>query len=521
MAVVEPTLNREKIARLLDEGAESETLDYKTTCDLSARGDLVEIAKDFGAMQAEGGYIVVGADDSGVPTGGLDRRRAGLFDEATLRDKLKRYVPEPFDLRTAVCEIDGKLVAAIGTTPNPAGLVAFRADGTYDEAGKPKTAFRRGDVYVRHGSKSERCEQADIARAVDRLVAGRKEAWLAEHVRTTTALLEAGALGRAVAAAPSQSFSWRLDQEAFASAAFELVRARDLAPVLSALDRMKHDLARYVGGDPDVGDDELAIVLDRLACVAAVGVRLADATVFPEALRTLRGVYALGFAPATIGRAHEDRRAPRLWLEVATRVLALGGLAVRLERWDDVRSLALERPGAALARYADPTPWLRHALTAAANAGLLREPGAPARNTGVLVTLATGAADRAGCLRPEFPPASDAVLDSILQFDLLAAIVVMVELGSRDTSNWYPSFGFWNGWRSEPALIRLISDPSVRLRLLGRDVPDKELLPAVWSAGGNGRDISHNFHGWESPAVAAFFEPVRDWFSGKSGPPPL
>jgi hypothetical protein len=68
MPVVEPNVTKDKLLQLLEEGAESQTLDFKETCDLSSKEDLVEVAKDVGAMQVDGGFIVVGVDSQGRPT---------------------------------------------------------------------------------------------------------------------------------------------------------------------------------------------------------------------------------------------------------------------------------------------------------------------------------------------------------------------------------------------------------------------------------------------------------------------
>jgi hypothetical protein len=63
--------SEEKLRLLLVEGHESEQLDYKAACDLSQVRDKVELAKDLGAMQALGGYMVIGADDHGKTTNRL------------------------------------------------------------------------------------------------------------------------------------------------------------------------------------------------------------------------------------------------------------------------------------------------------------------------------------------------------------------------------------------------------------------------------------------------------------------
>lgn len=83
--VVEQTLNEEKVEQLLAEGGEFELLDFKRTLDLNETSGIVEFAKDIAAMQVDGGYIVVGADDFGTPTGELSAEQAKLFDEARER----------------------------------------------------------------------------------------------------------------------------------------------------------------------------------------------------------------------------------------------------------------------------------------------------------------------------------------------------------------------------------------------------------------------------------------------------
>ncbi len=39
MPVIEPNVTKDKLVQLLDEGAESETLDFKETCNLSSKED--------------------------------------------------------------------------------------------------------------------------------------------------------------------------------------------------------------------------------------------------------------------------------------------------------------------------------------------------------------------------------------------------------------------------------------------------------------------------------------------------
>jgi hypothetical protein len=113
-----------------------------------SKSDQVEVAKDAGAMQVDGGFVVIGADSQGRPTGRFTEALAKLFDEATLRAKLAKWIPEPFELKVGVHQRDGNLFALVYAGPNPMGCCIFQADGRYVKNGKEVTGFRSGDIFV-------------------------------------------------------------------------------------------------------------------------------------------------------------------------------------------------------------------------------------------------------------------------------------------------------------------------------------------------------------------------------------
>jgi hypothetical protein len=88
---VGPAITKDKLLQLRDEGTASETLDFKGNVRPDPREDRVEGAKDVGAMQVNGGFIVIGADSQGRRTGWVTEAQAKLFDEATLRGQVRLY----------------------------------------------------------------------------------------------------------------------------------------------------------------------------------------------------------------------------------------------------------------------------------------------------------------------------------------------------------------------------------------------------------------------------------------------
>ena len=173
------SVSAQALADLLAVQGERDWLDYKRQCDLSSARGVVELAKDAGAMMITGGYIVVGADDHGRPSG--DVQHLELFDPATLHAKLAKYLPRPIEIRAATHHRLGQSFAVIYFPPHQDGFCVFETDGTcQDSGGKMQTVFRHGEVFARHGTSSERWRQSDIAMIKRQLQAG------ADRVRDDT-----------------------------------------------------------------------------------------------------------------------------------------------------------------------------------------------------------------------------------------------------------------------------------------------------------------------------------------------
>jgi hypothetical protein len=164
--MAEPALDKAKLVELLGLAHEHEALDYKRRIDLNDRRDELELVKDVAAFSAEGGYLVIGADEGGKPSGVVTEAEALLFDESRLRAKVKRYLAEPLVIRTARHEVDGAPIVLVYIGAHPDGVVIVAADGQVGD----KVVFRRGDVYLRHGTASERWGPEDFARIKTQLI---------------------------------------------------------------------------------------------------------------------------------------------------------------------------------------------------------------------------------------------------------------------------------------------------------------------------------------------------------------
>lgn len=450
-------MTAEKLREVLAEASEQQALDYKETLDLSERRDVVEIAKDVAAMQAErdGGYIVIGADDHGSATGLLTEDQARLFDEATLRPKLQKYIPV-LTVHSARHCLDGNWLVLVYVAPSPDGCCVFQVEGAYQEPGKKQTTmvFRAGDVFVRHGTSSERWHQGDVALVWQRAVASRKEVWRRELRQELEAQGAAGQAAQQVRQRSVAALTWQLDQEVFDAAVLEYLRADDDIPLrqfLLTVPAQASNILQHAPGD-------LPTLLNRVASLTALGLTHQRTHWARKGTDALVRVYDLGNGLPESGS--DALTGPQVWLAVLERVYGLGGLAVRLKDWPMVRILANRRGSDAGFDWWGS--WLRHGVTTAGRAGLLES---DASHSSGLIAAARNTVRDVRALHPDTPPDGEAVLNSLCQFDALGALVVMGETGKPATRNFYTNFARYDTRRTEPALIAISRDDTVRQAL--------------------------------------------------------
>lgn len=496
--VVEPILTEEKLRSLLVEKHEQSCLDYKRLLNLAGnatgRRDTVELAKDVAAMQSEsaGGYLVVGSDDHGTPVPDLIPQLARHFDEATLRQKLARYLAEPFTVRCALHDIDGNAVALIFVGPSDHGWCIFKADGDYeDPPGKKTTVFRMGDVFVRHGTSSERWNDSDRQRLVQQVVARHKEAWRAELRGELAAMAQRDLDARGLQELPSSAVTWKLDAEGLDQLVTELIRRNDDIPLRQLLLKLPAEAAQLRS---DSKDDELGTLLDRLTSIGALAIQFGRPEWLDRALAAFVSIYDLGFDH--YGYESNSRSDISLWGDILARVYGLGALAVRLADWAAVRRLADRRPnGESFNHYGS---WLRHGLTMSLRANIL-DTGARLIDRGRNVVRAVTT------LHPDHRPDDEAILDSLCQFDALGGLVVIGERGTPESGNFYPSFAGYYSRRTEPAISRLVSDPAMRRELF--DADDRTLADALVAVLDLAAKESFRLGAWDGvddPSIVAF-----------------
>jgi len=487
-------VSEERLLQLLDHGAESDRLDYKETIDLDKKSGVVELAKDLGAFSALGGHIVVGAKDDGSPGALMDDKIWELFDAARVTSKVAKYLP---DIRPEVARrlIDGVRYAVLYIPPVDAGLVVFCEDGAYKHpSGKLKLVFRRGDIFVRRGTASVRWQQGDYEAALERVMQKRKERWLEEN-RSVLEQYVHGTTSQRLAAGPRTTLNWTLDVATFGEVLVEQVRTGDLVPLTLMLQELPATAFKSLRGTNPVSD--FVTILDRVALTGVVGIRVHSDVLIRESILMLR---RLLLETRDVSEPKWD--GPVLELEVLFRVYAIGAAAVRFQRFDIVRETALVEIPSALGRGQD-LPWIRKIGRDAALANLLEG----TNDRPYLLVRVHESLRELGYTHADLSSSrSERLLDSLLQFDLLACVAVLAKGDDPNYSLHCPSFGYFFPDRLEGVLLSVVQRDDVRRELGVQEIDVPRIVQRLTLGARAAARTVPGWRGWSSEVLLALLQ---------------
>jgi hypothetical protein len=416
-----------KIRSLLGQGSEYEKLDYKRTLDISDKHSVIEIAKDIGAMlSSEGGSILVGADDSGVQVPDLADAEYDKFDETKLRNALKKYIAEPINVVCSMAKVDGfnHLLIECGDYPN--GFVVFKIDGQYrDAAGKDKLAFRQGEVFVRHGSASERWEQHDIDRILKAQIAKQKSAWLKD-----AELIMARMGNGAVPSTPENE---------------------------TRLKQVITDFRKRLT-DNTLNLPEIENAANDVSLIALNAVVEDNEKLFKDSVAAMMTLYKAGFDHRGNWRLNSTFNPVDLWHEILLRAPIVGGFCIENKKYQWAKYLVLQKvPGDDGRHFSN---WYRHALTMASRSNKFVDSKDGKKNR--LLSMSADITQNDGQFKQTTNWGADEAITYCVQFDYFASMVALDDIQAIDTSAFYTSFAFFNKDLIMQLLVHLLLDEEAK-----------------------------------------------------------
>lgn len=486
--VVDGVVNREKLEQLLAFGAEQEALDFKKTLDLSngAKKARLDFVRDCLAMASlpNGGYLVIGVDESGRPALDQSPIHPAHFDSAALTQRLQGFVFEVPQITAKVhsLAIQGSHwdVALIHIAP-PAGRLPLPVakSGTYQDpqSSKEVPVLRIGQIFVRDGTSTVELNYSHWARLLERY----REQIKAEAREDVNHLIEAFASSLA-----SRNGSVRppllidMDDRAFA-AAVRVASRKQLSHALGELSTSGRGVLP--------SSDSFANALDKITIIGANAILNKRSRVLAKAIRALRTIYDAAPPPSAFEvrlTGVQAKASATVWREILTRVFVLGSAAVRCGDWDAVRALTLEAVNET--QGYEYKSWLRHGLVYAYRANVVEGEGEPL--AGLILSRARHYVLEHPSARPDVAfvenaslfsttsSAEDIYLNSLCQFDFAWCVVASLGTSGNASEQFYPSYSAFELTRTYPLIRQLEADADVRTTLTA-NAPEKEVVEAI------------------------------------------
>ncbi|MFD1722535.1 helix-turn-helix domain-containing protein [Amnibacterium endophyticum] len=450
-------LNR--LRSLLAQGVETPELDYKATWSVDERHDLVELAKDVAAIEAlpSGGYILIGANDDGAPSGLFNEPAPGAFDEQKVRSRLISVLGEPLDLTVGLHVLNDHWFLLLGVGAHVSGFRIMDRDGQYqDRLDKQKTLWRAGDVFVRRGTSSERWNYHEARDLVERVIEQRKEQWRADvfaTIRGQSPIFESGGY---------VNVSVDIPLEALEQSVLQLIRREDRVGLDVLLRRVRASALRAVEGAhrSETAVVQLSDQLLRLGVIAVLSARYDMRSILSSSLSSFQAIY--NAIDRLQVRFIEGSDAVLLYL------YGVGGALVLDEKWGEIRALVQLVPEKSDLSYWKTILRKAEVMSARARLGDSQETG---QRLG-LIERAKGMAVQLFDLTG-LPSDDETATSSLVQFDVYRGIVV----NKRGQSNSYVNFAFYWTDKAEPAFVNVVTNPGVRHALT--DLDDSDLRAVI------------------------------------------
>lgn len=492
--VCDGRVDQEKLLELLRAEGEFSSLDFKREINLGDKRKKLEFIKDCAAMgnQPEGGYLVIGAEDDGVPVPGTDLSGVNL-DSAALKQIVEGYVDGHIDIRSQTHS-----VALQGVTYHLAVIyVAPPRDGfplvtkKLGDASEGRPVFQQGVVYTREGSQNVPASHKTWDQILHKLQ---------QQVRSATrsdvddlihrVVKQMGTSGPAQPVAPD----FDMDVSSFTAAVRNVLEANQPSLLKRVVIKGSSTYDQSIEDE-----DRRSDVLDKLAVLACEACLFDDTDTLVKVTEALYKIYKRMDENSQI-RSH---KAARYGLEIISRIMVIGSLALRTENYQVLRSIVLKPMGTPQYGF---TSWIRHGLIAAANSSIPEDGKAGV----VLISAARQILVDTPQLSPDYPITStteeaqpvslpDVVIDSLLQFDFLWCCIALNENPGGGFAEFYPGCSAYHQSRVQPIISKLdAADGTFRALTFG-NAPDAQIARVIREVYDAAKDESYKYGGfWPS-----------------------
>jgi len=350
--VVDGDMSVERITDLIELGHEEECLDYKEKFDFTskpaAKRSKIDLVCDIVSMtNTDGGYIIVGVKDNKNGTfspEGVDESCLQRLTQEDIQNLVSSYVDATLRILCKPVKYNNINILAICVFPGRLP-VPFRKNGQYQSPkGNPVTKFCEGEIFVRHGAKSERASYEDWIRITEKIRGDERR-----KVLSTTGG-QKGIIDRldiiiqllGGAAPPMKALDLaQSSEEDVEDRVAQLLTLQNSAPLRRTLQKEFNSISKFLESQKQTKTfEELVENLDRtfvgfLMQLFAVWVTAIEYDNLDLAQQIVEGLHKLYVRTKSIDYTFETKQIDSLWLQSRCVFLAycLGAFAVVKETW--------------------------------------------------------------------------------------------------------------------------------------------------------------------------------------------
>lgn len=523
MAVVwDGRTDEEKLQELLRLGEQTQ-LDFKVELDLRDRRHELDFVKDAVAManRPPGGYILVGITDEGqLPVTPWRIKNPQMFDGATLRDKIGKYIEADIEVVSQIHRINGSDVVVIAIFSTRSGLpVPMLRVGQYTTPNgkgrmKTKTVFRPGEIFIRDGAGNVPVRYRDWPSVLAKFENQVKEAATSDANSLMSKLAEALGGGGKVNV-PLEPF---MTDDTVSTAVRANIRQGNRAELKIFLQNTREEIV--------VADDKIK----PLVRLVGVGCEAMLADDYDLAIKTIGTIYDAFTSIA---------KSPSAVAATIVAAYLFGAAAVRLGCWELIPELVL-RPFQRTPAHPRYSSWIRYGQIEASAHNQYPFSSHPvetgtedAEDNGTMISEGLSWARTYPLVRPDVlhdfglnnnkTRKTDTLLNSLCQFDFLYAWLVNASAREHGGGGAYAASSAFKHWRTLPIIERTITNGEMRAKLFPA-AREKEIAQALRSTYSHAEKVSNRekyFTGWEPlpPWISDFIDHIVEGGNGSNQHP--
>jgi hypothetical protein len=470
--IVDGDVSDKRVGALVKLQREEEALDYKEALDLgsnvSKKRARIDLVCDIVSMaNTRGGYILVGVKENEAgdfSVGGVGQDCIALLGQETVQNWLGNYVDATVGVITRAAKYERQDIVAICVLGNRVPI-PFRQHGQYrTRDGSNHTKFCAGDLFVRHGAKSEKANYEDWLRIADRIRHDERaninpEAGITSRLDTIIQLLGGAPPTTRVVDLSAGS------EEDVEDQVFQLVKVENTLLIKRALRKEFRTILEFLQRlEQSASIEEFREELDRtfvtfLRRLFPVWVTAVDCESIDLARRLVHEAHSLYVGTNNL-RFRRQREVDSLWVQsrIIYVIYGFGAFAVSRDKPEYAR-LAVEKRNGFDEYYKDRS-WFRYILTMLSRGGRLENKS--------LLAVALGFLKDNAYLAGQFED-EEKLTSYLCQFDFLQCAYALAQDDTRAAC--YPSFGAYYKKRTVPIVSKIIETCESGLWLQRVDKP--------------------------------------------------